>query len=126
MSYERWREDHRHQAGSPHPDHQPLFTPPQPPARQTTGPSDRFKTCAGLYLTWFRKEQVEPQARYNMMTTPTDTNKIERELEVIRITRLLCPDLKVDMEKSDIGWNEQSNIVFLILSLKGKHTGYPS
>jgi hypothetical protein len=60
-----------------------------------------------------------------MMNIPiADTDKIDREVELIRTVRLMCPDLKVDTNRSQIGWNENLNTVFLYLYLTGRHTGY--
>lgn len=88
-------------------------------------PSDMLSTCARDYLNWFNAKQLDPQARYDLMTTPiADKDKIDREVDLLRVARSLCPDLKVNIKESDIGWNEDVNTVFLLLHLTGKHTGY--
>jgi len=88
-------------------------------------PSDILSTCARDYLNWFSAKQLDPQARYDLMTTPiADKDKIDREVDLLRVARSLCPDLKVNIKESDIGWNEAVNTVFLLLHLTGKHTGY--
>ena len=127
MAYELWGED-QNAPGPPHSaDHQSLLLkrPRPPPATQIAeNPSDSLSKSARQYLTWFFASPVDHRARYEMMTLPiADKHKIDREVELIRTVRLLCPDLKVDI-RSQIGWNENLNTVFLYLYLTGRHTGY--
>jgi hypothetical protein len=128
MSYDGWQERQR-APGQPHSgDHAPLLTPPQTPSRRVTPivakPSDRLRNCAERYLRWFTAGVVDREARYNMMASNTATRAIDREIELIKMVRQFCPDLRVDMNKSDMGWNEKSNTAFLLLYLNGTHSRY--
>ena len=90
------------------------------PAQKAKKPSDQLTKCAERYLKWLTAPQLDDQARYNMMSIVTNTTI--REVELIKIIRQLCPNVRVDRPNSDIGWNDHT--VFLWLHLNGTHTGY--
>ena len=122
--WESFQEKQR-ELGPSHPGHEPLISRPfhQPYAAQIAEkPSDRLTRSAEKYLKWLTAPQVDDQARYDMMSTAMNT--AVREVQLIKIIRQLCPDMRVDKPNSDIGWNENFNTVFLFLHLKGTHTGY--
>jgi hypothetical protein len=107
------------------PDQQPLISnsaqKPQP-LRPTVKPSDRFVSVADRYLKWLGAPKVDVGVRQSMMSKVTESTK--REIQLIQVIRQLCPDTKVDMENSDIEWNEATDRVFLLLRLHGTNTGY--
>jgi len=128
--YERWQEEMKYSAGRPHgPDHELLLPIPTAtgvrPTRKTKSiPSPDFEKAIEIYFKWFTSLHLDPQQRYNMMLNSTPTDAINREITLIRIIRQLCPRVRVDMNKSDMGWSEKHNAVYLLLHLNGEHIGY--
>jgi hypothetical protein len=122
--------DEKIEPGHEHSDQKPLIAKsarqPPPPQQATQKPSDRFTKVAENYLQWLMAPSFHAENLYSMMSKITDSNKREARVELIKVIRQLCPDMKVDKENSDLGWNEKTNTVFLSLCLNGKHTGYHS
>jgi hypothetical protein len=120
--------DRKSEPGHQHPGQEKLIAKPAPkpppPQQAAQKLSDRFTKVAQKYLQWLTAPSFRGEDLYSMMSTITDSTK--REVELIKVIRQLCPDMGVDKENSDIEWNEKTNTVFLLLRLKGKHTGYRS
>jgi hypothetical protein len=105
--------------------HEPLISnsthkPHQP--KPTEKPPDRLMKAADRYLKWLGAPKIDVGVRQSMMFKVTERTK--REVELIQVIRQLCPDMQLDKENSDMGWNEATDTVFLTLRLQGTHTGY--
>jgi hypothetical protein len=127
MSYEGYRERSKVPGQPHHPEQKPLLpTVNGPPTTKQTlsVPSYELKKAGEVYLTWFTSPRLDFQQRCNMMLNSNPTDSMNREIELIGVIRQLCPNVRVDMQKSDMGWSEDCNTVFLLLHLRGVHSGY--
>jgi hypothetical protein len=95
----------------------PLLQNSQPQTPGASGISkDLLIQMAVKYLDWL--EALAPAPGQQVQSSSPNISA-GREVAVIRILRQVCPNIFLDRERTEIGWNETHGTAFLLVHFRG-------